>query len=44
MDEFQVPLHDACHLIDEAREQLDGLSKRFRFVISYLTGKTDLLG
>jgi len=44
MDEFQVPLHDACQLIDEARKQLDGLSKRFRFVMSHLTGKIEILG
>jgi len=43
-DEFQVPFHDACHLIDEARKQLDGLSKRFRFVMSHLTGKIEILG
>ncbi len=44
MDEFQVPLYDACHLIDEARKQLDGLGKRFRFVMSHLTGKIEVLG
>jgi len=43
-DEFQVPLHDAYHLIDETRKQLDGLSKRFRFVMSHLTGKIEILG
>ncbi len=42
MDEFQVPLHDACQLIGEARKQLDGLSKRFRFVMSHLTGKIEI--
>jgi KamA family protein len=43
-DGFQVPLRKACRIIDETRQQLDGLSKRFRFVLSHPTGKIEILG
>uniref|UniRef100_UPI004055AE75 KamA family radical SAM protein n=1 Tax=Candidatus Electronema sp. TaxID=2698783 RepID=UPI004055AE75 len=43
-DGFQLPLRKACKIIDEARQQLDGLSKRFRFVMSHQTGKIEILG
>jgi lysine 2,3-aminomutase len=43
-DGFQLPLRKACRIIDETRQQLDGLSKRFRFVLSHPTGKIEILG
>ena len=43
-DGFQLPLRKACKIIDESRQQLDGLSKRFRFVMSHQTGKIEILG
>ncbi|MCI5209598.1 MAG: KamA family radical SAM protein, partial [Candidatus Electrothrix sp. ATG2] len=43
-DEFQVPLRTACRIVDEARSRLDGLSKRFRFVMAHPTGKIEILG
>ncbi|MCI5144465.1 MAG: KamA family radical SAM protein, partial [Candidatus Electrothrix sp. AR3] len=43
-ENFQVPLRTACWIVDEARFRLDGLSKRFRFVMSHPTGKIEVLG
>ena len=43
-EEFQVPLRTACAIVDEARSKLDGLSKRFRFVMAHPTGKIEILG
>ena len=43
-EEFQVPLRTACRIVDEARSRLDGLSKRFRFVMAHPTGKIEILG
>ena len=43
-DEFQVPLYEGCRIVDAARQRLDGLSKRFRFVMSHPTGKIEILG
>ena len=41
---FQVPLYDACQIIQETRRKLDGHSKRFRFIMSHPTGKVEILG
>ena len=43
-NEFQVPLYKGCQIVDAARRRLDGLSKRFRFVMSHPTGKIEILG
>jgi KamA family protein len=43
-DEFQVPLYKGCQIVDAARLRLDGLSKRFRFIMSHPTGKIEILG
>ena len=43
-EEFQVPLHEGCQIMDKTRHQLDGLSKRFRFVMAHPTGKIEILG
>ncbi|MCI5190926.1 MAG: KamA family radical SAM protein [Candidatus Electrothrix sp. AS4_5] len=43
-NEFQVPLHDACQIVDKARQYQDGLSKRYRFVMAHPTGKIEILG
>jgi KamA family protein len=43
-DVFQVPLPRAIAIIEETRSMLDGLSKRFRFVMSHNTGKIEILG
>ncbi|UCF79579.1 MAG: KamA family radical SAM protein [Candidatus Eiseniibacteriota bacterium] len=41
---FQVPLREACKIIEETRSMLDGIAKRFRFVMSHETGKIEILG
>ena len=43
-EEFQVPLYEGCQIVDKARQSLDGLSKRFRFVMAHPTGKIEILG
>ncbi|MDY6970981.1 MAG: KamA family radical SAM protein [Thermodesulfobacteriota bacterium] len=41
---FQVPLSRAVDIIDETRSMLDGISKRFRFIMAHETGKIEILG
>lgn len=41
---FQVPLYRALNIIKETRLMLDGLSKRFRFVMAHKTGKIEIFG
>ncbi len=43
-DAFQIPLVEACDIVDQVKARLDGLSKRFRFVMSHRTGKIEILG
>lgn len=43
-DEFQVSFYKGCQIVDAARQRMDGLSKRFRFVMSHPTGKIEILG
>ena len=41
---FQLPIHRSIEIIDETKRLLDGLAKRFRFVMSHDTGKVEILG
>ena len=41
---FQLPLHRAIEIIDETKRLLDGIAKRFRFVMSHDKGKIEILG
>lgn len=41
---FQVPLIDGYEIIRDTRKKLDGISKRFRFIMSHKTGKIEILG
>jgi KamA family protein len=41
---FQVPLHKALDVIEKAKLMLDGLSKRFRFIMAHETGKIEIFG
>jgi KamA family protein len=41
---FQIPLYRAFEIIEDTRSMLDGLSKRFRFVMSHETGKIEIIG
>jgi KamA family protein len=42
--QFQVPLKKACNLIDDARKNLSGMSKSFKYCMSHRTGKIEILG
>jgi len=41
---FQVPLAEGFRVVDKARGMLDGISKRFRYVMSHEKGKIEILG
>ncbi|MFC1682412.1 KamA family radical SAM protein [Nanoarchaeota archaeon] len=41
---FQVPLVRGYKIIEETKNQLSGLAKRFRYVMSHKTGKIEILG
>jgi KamA family protein len=41
---FQLPLVEAYKIISEARKKMDGLSKRFRFIMSHPKGKIEIIG
>lgn len=41
---FQVPLREACEIINTTTSKLAGISKSFRFVMSHKTGKIEILG
>ena len=44
MNQFQVPLLDGQRIIDEAKADMNGQAKQFRYVMSHVTGKIELLG
>jgi KamA family protein len=41
---FQVPLAEGIKIVDEARVMLDGVCKRFRYIMAHEKGKTEILG
>lgn len=41
---FQVPLREGVDIVDEARKQLDGYAKRFKFIIGHDIGKIEVCG
>ena len=41
---FQVPLYRGYKIIEQAKMQLNGHSKRFRYVMSHRTGKIEIIG
>jgi KamA family protein len=41
---FQVPLLEGHRIIQDTRRKLDGITKRFRFIMSHETGKIEILG
>lgn len=43
-DLFAVPLLTACKIVDETRAKLSGVGKRFRFIMSHVKGKIEILG
>ena len=42
--QFQVPLKDGVRIVDEARRQMDGYSKRFKFIMGHDIGKLEICG
>jgi lysine 2,3-aminomutase len=40
--QFQVPIRESYRIIEEAKKHLDGLSKRFRYIMSHKTGKIEI--
>lgn len=40
---FQIPLEEGYRIVKEAKAQLPGPSKRFRYVMSHRTGKVEML-
>lgn len=43
-NQFQIPINRACKLIDEAKGNLSGMSKSFKYSMSHKTGKIEILG
>ena len=41
---FQVPLLKAIEIVEKAKAQCNGHSKRFKFIMSHRTGKIEILG
>ena len=41
---FQVPICEGVRIIEEAKANCNGLSKRFKYIMSHKTGKIEMLG
>ncbi len=41
---FQVPICEGVRIVERAKALCDGLSKRFKYVMSHVTGKIEILG
>ena len=44
MNQFQVPLLEGQRIVDEAKSGMNGQAKQFRYVMSHVTGKIEILG
>ena len=42
--QFQVPFSRACGIVDRAKSMMNGHAKRFRYAMSHVTGKIEILG
>jgi lysine 2,3-aminomutase len=42
--QFQVPLCRSIAIVEEAKKHCNGLSKRFKFILSHRAGKIEILG
>ena len=42
--QFQVPICKGLQIIEEAKANCDGLSKRFKYIMSHKTGKIEIIG
>ncbi len=43
-NQFQVPLHEASRIVQDAKNSQNGLGKSFRFCLSHHSGKLEILG
>ncbi len=43
-DQFQVPFKEGVDIVDKAKGMLNGLAKSFRFGLSHVTGKIEIIG
>ena len=41
---FQVPLYEGSGIVEKAKGRCNGLSKRFKYIMSHVTGKIEILG
>ena len=41
---FQIPLKQGIDIVDQAKEQLDGYAKRFKFIMGHDIGKIEICG
>ncbi len=41
---FQVPICEGARIVEEAKARCNGLSKRFKYIMSHKTGKIEILG
>ncbi len=44
MNQFQVPLMTGWKIVEEAKASMNGLAKGFRYVMSHVSGKIEILG
>ena len=44
MNQFQVPLLEGQRIVDEAKADMSGPAKGFRYIMSHVTGKIEILG
>ena len=42
--QFQVPLREGCRIVEDAKALQNGLGKSFRYCMSHVTGKIEILG
>jgi KamA family protein len=42
--QFQVPLCKGTRIVEKAKASCNGLSKRFKYIMSHVTGKIEILG
>jgi KamA family protein len=41
---FQIPIFEGLQIVEKAKTNCDGLSKRFKYVMSHKTGKIEIVG
>lgn len=41
---FQIPIFKGIQIVEKAKASCDGLSKRFKYIMSHKTGKIEILG